>query len=78
MRVVRFYEYGGPEVLKVQDAPVPEPGPGEVLVKVTAAGVNYTGARRRLGWGEPPGVCGTLSKRFWSGARGGGMSWYIH
>jgi hypothetical protein len=29
MQVVRFYEYGGPEVLKMEDAPGPEPGPGE-------------------------------------------------
>ncbi|HEY7356708.1 MAG TPA: zinc-binding dehydrogenase, partial [Ktedonobacterales bacterium] len=49
MRVVRFYEYGGPEVLRLEDAPVPEPGPGEALVKVAAAGVNYADTRRRLG-----------------------------
>ncbi|HLV97398.1 MAG TPA: quinone oxidoreductase [Ktedonobacterales bacterium] len=49
MQVVRFYEYGGPEVLKVEDAPVPEPGPGEALVRVAAAGVNYADTRRRLG-----------------------------
>ncbi len=49
MRAVRFHEYGGPEVLRLEDVPVPEPGPGEVLVQVTAAGVNYADTRRRLG-----------------------------
>ncbi|MFF0022912.1 NADP-dependent oxidoreductase [Streptomyces sp. NPDC005496] len=40
MRAVRLREHGGPEVLRYEDAPVPEPGPGEVLVRVHAAGVN--------------------------------------
>ena len=40
MRVVTQEEFGGPEVLRVADAPVPEPGPTEVRVKVEAAGVN--------------------------------------
>lgn len=71
MQVVRFYEYGGPEVLKVEDAPVPEPGPGEVLVKVAAAGVNYADTRRRLGayveptplpWVVGSEIAGTVAK----------------
>ena len=39
MKIVRFHEYGGPEVLKVEDAPEPEPGPGEVRVRAEAIGV---------------------------------------
>src|SRR6202048_1893552 len=40
MKVIRVQEFGGPEVLKLQEAPTPKPGPGEVLVRVHAAGVN--------------------------------------
>lgn len=39
-RIVRFYEYGGPEVLKLEDAEPAEPGPGEVRIKVDAMGLN--------------------------------------
>jgi NADPH:quinone reductase len=41
MKAIRFHELGGPEVLRYEDAPVPEPGPGEVLVRVRCAGVNF-------------------------------------
>src|SRR5229473_2719123 len=40
MKAIRFHEYGGPEVLRYEDVDRPEPGPGEVLVRVHAAGVN--------------------------------------
>ena len=40
MQAVRFDEYGGADVLKVVDVPTPEPGPGQVLVQVKAAGIN--------------------------------------
>ncbi|XP_051855365.1 quinone oxidoreductase isoform X1 [Antechinus flavipes] len=41
MRAIRVFEFGGPEVLKLQsDVPVPEPGEGQVLIKVHACGVN--------------------------------------
>ncbi|MFI8215704.1 NADP-dependent oxidoreductase [Streptomyces sp. NPDC085932] len=40
MRAVRLHEYGGPEVLRFEQVPIPRPGPGEVLVRVHAAGVN--------------------------------------
>ncbi len=40
MRAVRIHDHGGPEVLTVEDVPRPDPGPGEVLVDVAAAGVN--------------------------------------
>lgn len=42
MKAVQIYAHGGPEVLRVEDVPVPEPGPGELLVRVSAAGINYT------------------------------------
>jgi NADPH:quinone reductase-like Zn-dependent oxidoreductase len=40
MKAIRVHQYGGPEVLKFEEAPRPQPGPGEVLVRVRAAGVN--------------------------------------
>ena len=40
MRAIVVREFGGPEVLKLEEIPTPEPGPGEVLVKVHAASVN--------------------------------------
>src|SRR6266480_1015254 len=40
MKAIRIHNYGGPEVLKYEDAPRPEPQGGEVLVRVHAAGVN--------------------------------------
>jgi NADPH:quinone reductase-like Zn-dependent oxidoreductase len=40
VKAVRIHQYGGPEVLIYEDAPRPEPGPGEVLARVHAASVN--------------------------------------
>jgi NADPH2:quinone reductase len=45
MRRVWHSEHGGPEVLQVEEADVPEPGPGEVLIQVEAAGVTLPGLR---------------------------------
>src|SRR5919201_5710798 len=41
MKAVRFHEHGGPEVLRYDDVPVPEAGPGQVLVTLHAAAVNH-------------------------------------
>src|SRR5437016_10700597 len=41
MKAVRFHEFGGPEVLRYEDVPVPKPGPGEVLVGLRAAALNH-------------------------------------
>src|SRR3989449_212169 len=40
MKAIRVHEFGGPEVLRVEEVPTPEPGPGEVLVRMHAIGVN--------------------------------------
>ncbi|OWJ68677.1 quinone oxidoreductase family protein [Inquilinus limosus] len=50
MKTVQFSRFGGPEVLETVERPAPQPGPGEVLVRVRAAGVNYfeTLMRRNL------------------------------
>jgi len=47
MRAIQMSEYGGPEVLQLVDLPVPEPGPGEVLVRVARAGLNFADTHRR-------------------------------
>jgi NADPH:quinone reductase len=41
MRAIQMTEFGGPEVLQLAELPVPEPGPGEMLIRVTRAGVNF-------------------------------------
>ncbi|WP_233886348.1 zinc-dependent alcohol dehydrogenase family protein [Paraburkholderia flagellata] len=48
-RIVRFHQLGGPEVLKIEERPVPEPGPREVLVKVSAIGLNRADVMFRTG-----------------------------
>ena len=41
MKAIRIHEDGGPEVLRYEDAPDPEPGPDEVLVELRAASLNH-------------------------------------
>lgn len=80
MRVVEIAEAGGPEVLRLAERPVPEPGDGEVLIKVGAAGVNRPDVMQRLGmYPPPPGapdipgleIAGTVAA---TGADAGGLS----
>jgi NADPH2:quinone reductase len=40
MNAIRVHEFGGPDVLRLQEVPTPQPGPGEVLVRIHAVGVN--------------------------------------
>ncbi len=54
MQAIEIAEAGGPEVLRITDFPVPEPGDGEVLIKVMAAGVNRPDVMQRLGLYPPP------------------------
>jgi NADPH:quinone reductase-like Zn-dependent oxidoreductase len=49
MKAVRFDEYGGADVLSLVDVPQPVPGPGQVLVRVNAAGINPGEAKIRDG-----------------------------
>jgi NADPH2:quinone reductase len=53
MNAVAITAPGGPEVLKVSQAPTPKPGPGQVLIKVAAAGVNRPDVAQRAGWRWP-------------------------
>jgi NADPH:quinone reductase len=49
MKAVRIYKIGGPEVLSYEDVPLPEPGAGQVRVKIEAIGVNYADIYQRSG-----------------------------
>lgn len=49
MKAIRFHAYGGPEVLQLEEIPVPEIKPDEVLVRVRAAGVNFIDIYQRAG-----------------------------
>jgi NADPH2:quinone reductase len=54
MRVVEIAEPGGPEVLRLAERPVPRPAPGQVLIRVSHAGVNRPDVLQRLGRYPPP------------------------
>ncbi|MGF6492147.1 NADPH2:quinone reductase [Luteibacter sp. 621] len=49
MKTVRFHYTGGPDVLQYEDVPEPVPGPGQVKIKVDAAGINFSDILRRRG-----------------------------
>jgi NADPH2:quinone reductase len=49
VRAIVHTETGGPEVLRLVERPEPEPGPGEVLVRVAVSGVNPTDWKNRAG-----------------------------
>lgn len=49
MRAVRIHRSGGPEALEIDDVEVPEPGEGEIRVRVEAAGVNFIDTYQRAG-----------------------------
>ncbi len=50
MKAIRVHENGGPEVLTLEEIPLPEPKEGEALVRVEAVGVNFIEIYFRLGW----------------------------
>lgn len=57
MRVIEIREPGGPEVLQVAERDAPEPGDGELLVRVKAAGINRPDCLQRMGgYAPPPGA----------------------
>ena len=57
MKAIEISRPGGPEVLVPVDRPIPQPGPGEVLIKVAAAGINRPDVFQRAGnYPPPPGA----------------------
>jgi NADPH2:quinone reductase len=49
MKAIRVHQYGGAEILKYEEVPVPEPGAGEARVKIEAIGLNYIDVYQRTG-----------------------------
>ncbi len=49
MRAIRVPQYGGPETMKLDELPTPKPGPGQALVRIEAAGVNFIDIYQRSG-----------------------------
>jgi NADPH2:quinone reductase len=59
VRAVVVHEPGGPEVLKLEEVPDPQPGKGEVLVRIEAIGINHVDLVRRAGMGDSyPAILG--------------------
>ena len=54
MKAIRIHAAGGPEALKLDDVPEPTPGPGQALVKLAAAGVNFIDVYFRTGMYKAP------------------------
>ena len=54
VKAIRFYETGGPEVLKLEDVQVGDPGPGEVRIRHAAVGLNFADTYFRLGYYPAP------------------------
>lgn len=55
-KAIRIHGYGGPDVMKWEDVPTPEPGPGEALVKQEAVGLNYIDVYFRNGLYKAPSL----------------------
>jgi NADPH:quinone reductase len=66
MKAIRVSEYGGPEMLRLQEIETPQPGFGEALVRLEAAGINYVDVYMRRGYH-------TQSLPFTPGVEGAGV-----
>lgn len=66
MLAVTIDTHGGPEVMRTVETAAPEPGPGEVLVRHEAIGVNYVDTQHRAGAPtprDPPAACSRMATR---------------
>ena len=70
-KVVRFREFGGPEVIRLEDAEVREPGEGQARVRHAAIGVNFIDTYQRSGLYPIP-IPGGIGERGGRSCRGGG------
>ena len=55
-KAIRIHTHGGPEVMKYENVPTPEPGPGEALIRHAAIGLNYIDVYFRTGLYKAPGM----------------------
>src|SRR5580692_1875841 len=55
-KAIRIHTNGGPDVMKWEDVPTPEPGPGEALIKQAAVGLNYIDVYFRTGLYKAPSM----------------------
>lgn len=60
MKAVRVHQSGGPDALRYEEVPQPVPGPGEALVKIAAAGVNFIDVQHREGRYKLPSLPATI------------------
>jgi NADPH:quinone reductase len=60
MQAVRIHEHGGPEVMRLEETPIPQPGTGEALVDIYVSGVNFVDTYFRAGLYKPPSLPFTL------------------
>jgi len=59
MRAIVIKQYGGPEVLAIEERPAPTPGPGQVVIEVKAFGLNHAEIYFRKGvWGDVAEISG--------------------
>ena len=60
MRAVEITAFGAPEVLRLGERPLPQAGAGELLIRVSASGINRPDVLQRLGhYAPPPGATAT-------------------
>ena len=76
MKAIRVHRHGGPEVLTYEEVGVGRPGPGEVLVRNRAIGLNFVDTYFRTGAYAPPGLPFIPGNEGAGGAGGrGGRNW---
>jgi hypothetical protein len=61
MQVIRIHTHGGPEVMHLEEVPLPEPGPNQIRVRVMVAGVNFSDASAP----GSPGISGDFLPCSW-------------
>jgi len=86
MKAIVYTEFGGPDVLKLEDRPTPVAGPGQALIKVAAAGVNFIDIYQRMGWykvslpaipgGEGAGVVEAIGEGVTEAKPGDRVAWF--
>jgi NADPH:quinone reductase len=53
MKAARIHRQGGPDELRIETIALPQPGPGQILIRVESASVNFSDVKRRRGCPDP-------------------------